>query len=123
MQFALDTGSWDIYLDPTGNLAMLDNATPGRFADLVCQRVRHRLQTFMGECFLDTSVGIPYYTEVLKKNPDMRRVRALLLATISGVEGIRKILELKVDFIARSREYKVIFKAEAVDGSIVEGSI
>lgn len=123
MQLALDTGSWDIYLDPTGNIATLGIDTPARSADLVCQRIRHRLQTFMGECFLDRSVGLPYYTEVLKKNPDMRRVRALILATISNVEDVRKIVDLKVDFLARSREYKVIFRAEATDGTIVEGSI
>ena len=123
MQLALDTNTWDIFLDSTGNIARLDNSTQERLGDLICQRVRHRLQTFQGECYLDRSVGVPYFSEVLKKNPDLRRVKNLLVATINGVEGVKKIIDFSVDFSARTREYKVIFEAEADDGTIVEGSI
>lgn len=123
MQLALDTNTWDIFLDSTGNIARRDDSTKDRLGDLICQRVRHRLQTFQGECYLDRSVGVPYFSEVLKKNPDLRRVKALLVATINGVEGIKKIIDFSVSFSARTREYKVIFKAEADDGTIVEGSI
>ena len=123
MQLALDTNAWDIFLDSTGNIACLDDYTQERLVDLICQRVRHRLQTFQGECYLDRSVGVPYFSEVLKKNPDLRRVKNLLVATINGVEGVKKIIDFSVDFSARTREYRVIFKAEADDGTIVEGSI
>ena len=123
MQLALDTNTWDIFLDSTGNIARLDDSTPERLVDLICQRVRHRLQTFQWECYLDRSVGVPYFSEVLKKNPDLRRVKNLMVATINGVEGVKKIIDFSVDFSARTREYRVIFKAEADDGTIVEGSI
>lgn len=123
MQLALDTNTWDIFLDSTGNLARLDDSTQDRLEDLICQRVRHRLQTFQGECYLDRSVGVPYFSEVLKKNPDLRRVKNLLLATINGVEGVKKIIDFSVGFAARTREYKVIFTIEAYDGTIVEGNI
>lgn len=123
MQFALDTNSWDLQLDKSGNIACLGDTLEKGYADLVCQRVRHRLQTFQGECYLDRSVGLPYYAEVLKKNPDLRRVRALILSTIHDVPGISKIIDLQVDFSARTREYKVRFRAETTDEVIVEGSI
>ena len=123
MQMALDTNTWDIFLDSTGNIVRLDDSTQERLVDLICQRVRHRLQTFQGECYLDRSVGVPYFSEVLKKNPDLRRVKNLLVDTINGVEGVKKIIDFSVDFSARTREYRVIFKAEADDGTIVEGSI
>ena len=123
MQLALDTNTWDIFLDSTGNIARLDDSTPERLVFLICHRVRHCLQTFQGECYLDRSVGVPYFSEVLKKNPDLRRAKNLLVATINGVEGVKKIIDFSVDFSARTREYRVIFKAEADDGTIVEGSI
>lgn len=123
MQFALNTNTWDIGLDATGNIAMLGSNTSNDLGTLISQRVRHRLQTFQGECYLDRSVGIPYYTEVLKKHPDLRRVRALILAAIVGVDGVRKIIDLVIDFSSSTREYKVIFRAEADDGTIVDGSI
>ena len=123
MQLALDTNTWDIFLDSTGNIARLDDSTQERLVDLICQRVRHRLQTFQGECYLDRSVGVPYFSEVLKKNPDLRRVKNLLVVTINGVEGVKKIIDFSVDFSDMTREYRLIFKAEADDGTIVEGSI
>jgi len=72
---------------------------------------------------LDRSVGVPYFSEVLKKNPDLRRVKNLLVATINSVEGVKKIIDFSVGFLARTREYKVIFTIEAYDGTIVEGNI
>ena len=120
MQLALDTSTWDIFLDESGNIATLGEKSIG---DLICQRIKHRLQTFQGECFLDRSVGVPYFSEVLKKNPDLRRIRSLLVATISAVQGVSKILEFSVNFLPSTREYKVIFKAETSDGTIVSGEI
>lgn len=120
MQLELNTATWDLELDATGNIKTIGSDDP---AALLSQRIRHRLQTFRGECFLDRSVGVPYFSEVLKKNPDLRRVKNLLVATINGVEGVKKIIDFSVDFSARTREYKVVFKAEADDGTIVEGSI
>lgn len=120
MQLALNTVDWDIFLDGSGNIATLGEKSIG---DLICQRVKHRLQTFQGECFLDRSVGVPYFSEVLKKNPDLRRIRSLLVATISAVPGVDKVLEFSVNFISSTREYKVIFRAETSDGTIVSGEI
>lgn len=71
MQLALDTETWDIGLDGSGNIAVLVDPSA-----LLAQRIQCRLQTFKGECFLDRSVGVPYYEEILKKNPDLGRVRS-----------------------------------------------
>lgn len=119
MQLALDS-DWDIYLDRTGNIAQLK---PSEDGSLLCQRIKHRLQTFRGECFLDREVGVPYFSEVLKKNPDLGRIRALLASVVSGVEGVAKILSLEVLLDHATRQLTVNFRAQASDGTIAEGGL
>ena len=120
MQLALGTSTWDLYLDSTGNIAMLSNKP---FGPLLAQRIKHRLQTFRGECFLDRLVGVPYFEEVMKKNPDLGRIRSLLASVIKGVEGVVKILTLDVLFTARTRELSVKFKVLGTGETIVEGEV
>lgn len=119
MQLALDS-DWDIYLDRTGNIAQLK---PSEDGSLLCQRIKHRLQTFRGECYLDRSVGVPYFSEVMKKNPDLRRIRALLTSVVAGVEGVAKVLELGVVFDPKTRHMTATFRAQADDGTIATGEV
>lgn len=55
----LDTEAWDITLDDNGNLAVTDNPYA------VAQDVACACSTFQGECWYDSSLGIPYYSRIL----------------------------------------------------------
>jgi hypothetical protein len=123
MQFSLATETWDLFLDETGNISLRKSETLDELVDLICQRVKCRLQTFRGECYLDRNMGVPYFKEVMKKNPDLGKVRSLLAATIVGVEGVKSLEKLKIKFDASTREYKVIFRALADNGNEVNGEI
>ena len=123
MQFSLATETWDLFLDETGNISLRKSETLDELVDLICQRVKCRLQTFRGECYLDRNMGVPYFKEVMKKNPDLGKVRSLLAATIVGVEGVKSLEGLKIKFDASTREYKVIFRALADNGNVVNGEI
>lgn len=120
MQFALATLTWDLYLDSSGNIAVLPDKP---VAQLLSQRIKHRLQTFRGECYLDRSIGVPYFSEVMKKNPDLGRIRSLLASVISGVEGVVKILSLDVLFSQRTRTLSVKFRVMGSENSIAEGEV
>lgn len=120
MQLALDTSEWDLFLDRTGNISTLGKKES---SELLCQRIKHRLQTFQGECFLDRNVGVPYFSEVLKKRPDLGRIRSLLASVISSVEGVSKILSLEVLFDQSRRILSVEFRAQAADGTIAGGAV
>lgn len=119
MQLELSTDSWDLTLDKSGNLAVLGN---DKAPALLSQRIRHRLQTFRGECFLDRSVGVPYFSDVMKKNPDLGRVRSLFASIIAGVQGVVKILSLELDFSSTTRTLRVIFRVQG-NGFIAEGEV
>ena len=60
-----DTG--DIELD-NGNLVLTTNDSD----DEIIQRLRGRLQLFLGEWFLNTSIGIPYLQLVYRKGSTQR---------------------------------------------------
>lgn len=120
MQFALTTSTWDLYLDGSGNIAMLPSEP---FGPLLAQRIKQRLQTFRGECFLDRSVGVPYFEEVMKKNPDLGRIRSLLASVIKGVEGVVKILSLEILKDNKTRELSVRFRVLGSEETIVEGEV
>lgn len=119
MQLELNTATWDLELDETGNIRTIGSDDP---AALLSQRIKHRLQTFQGECYLDRSVGVPYFSEVLKKNPDLGRIRSLFASVISGVTGVVKILALTLDFRRGARELRVGFRVQG-DGFIAEGEV
>jgi hypothetical protein len=108
----------DLYLGPDGNLAVAVET-----GDSVAQRVECRLKTFLGEHFLDRTIGVPYYEEVFKKNPDVGRVRALLLSVVKKVPGVSKILTFSVEFFPGERVFKVDFSVQASDGTIISGGI
>lgn len=55
----LDPDTWDITLDDGGNLAVTDNPYA------VAQDVACACSTFQGECWYDSTLGIPYYQRIL----------------------------------------------------------
>lgn len=68
----LDTGTWDILLDDTGNLAITDNP------HAVAQDVACACSTFLGECWYDSTSGIPYWSRILGHWPGTQLVNATL---------------------------------------------
>lgn len=61
--FLLDLDTWDLCLDASGNLAVA-NAPYS-----IAQDVASQLKTFLGECWYDTSQGMPYWQSILGQRP------------------------------------------------------
>lgn len=61
----LDTTTWDLALDSAGNLAALDGA------EALAQDAASAIKTFSGEVYYDTSIGVPYFSEILSKTPSL----------------------------------------------------
>lgn len=116
--FAFDSTTDDLALDGSYQIAVTNS-----LADIVADRIRTRLRTFRGEHFLDRDLGVPYFEEVLKKNPDVERVRNLLLLATSEVEGVLKVLSFDTTFDQESRTFLVRFKVLVDGGITVEGEL
>jgi hypothetical protein len=59
----LDLTLWDLVVDAAGNIAFAQ--APYQ----VSQDVASALRTFLGECWYDVTIGIPYFTEILGEAP------------------------------------------------------
>ena len=62
----LDQAQWDIVLDVNGNIALAN--APYSIAQDVASAVR----TFVGECWYDNSLGLPYWQNILGKFPPLQ---------------------------------------------------
>lgn len=87
----LDRTAWDLVLDAAGNIAVCSE--PYSLAQDVATAVR----TFAGECWYNTSLGIPYFDTILGKWPPVALVKALIVKTALTVPGV---VEAKVTGVA-----------------------
>ena len=88
----------------------------------VDQRIDCVLRTFLGEWWLDRTQGLPYFAEMLKKNPDLSVVRQAFAAVILSVPGVRKIIKLETKFTASTRTLSVNFEVQGTDATVASGS-
>ena len=108
-------GLYDIALDPTTGDIALPNRT-GRSevvvfdgVDKVRQQIWLNLSTFLGEWFLDTTFGVPYFTSILVKNPSGAKIRSILRAAILSVPDVASIIQLDLVINSLTRQLGVRF--------------
>jgi hypothetical protein len=77
----LDQTQWDLVLDTSGNIAMA--SPPYALAQDVASAVR----TFLGEVYYDTTLGIPYFEDVLGKLPPASLLTQLMSNEALTVPG------------------------------------
>lgn len=82
----------------------------------IMQNLAIRLRFFLGEWFLDTTQGLPYYQEVFVKSPNQIQIESILMQEIVQTRGILEILSFESDFDTRKRIYSVKFRARSISG-------
>ncbi|MCQ9124370.1 hypothetical protein [Rodentibacter caecimuris] len=84
------------------------------------QQIKVVLLTFLGEWFLDTTIGLPYFDEILVKNPDSSRIQSIFRKKIMGIKGVLSIEQLSLEFNRKERVLSVQFSAKTVEGMIMD---
>ena len=116
----------NFYLDPiTKDLVIQDfnlrlTATT---TEWLSQKIENRLKTFYGEWFADATIGIKYFRDILKKQPNLDQVNTIFRNAIINTEGVQSIDEFNVDFNSSTRTYQIDFVVTAEDGETVESSL
>lgn len=84
----LHPDTWDIYLDANGNLELTNPDSS------IAQDVASAVRTFEGECWYDTTLGMPYFQSILGKSPPnslvVSNIRDQAL-TINGVNSVNVV--------------------------------
>jgi hypothetical protein len=86
-------------------------------ADCAAQKLTNRFLLFLGEWFLDSSQGLPFYQLIAVKNPDPTVLERLFTNIVLSVPGVTKVDFLTVK-INNQRQASMQMQAE-VDGAYV----
>jgi hypothetical protein len=111
----------DFRLDADGDLSLEE----GDFvliagAEAVASDLRARLQTFAGEWFLDTSIGVPYFSDVFGKTP-APRVEAVFREQILGTPGVASIESIRLQRV--DRRLLVAFRVLTDFGELIDATL
>lgn len=109
----------DILLDEvTHDIVFVNGSTPitEDQKTTVAQRLKIRLQTFLGEYFINTSVGIPYYQRILNKIVSKDTVDAIFQSQILEDVGVLEIVQYSSSIDVAKRSLSVDFVVRTTDG-------
>lgn len=114
MDFKLDPTSWDI-IWRNGSLRKEETTQP--LTETVGQRLKIRLQTFLGEWFINTVYGVPYWQRLLGIKQTSKAAADLIFQQeILKEEGVKEIVSFESTFV--NRKYSLVFKVRVVTGEV-----
>jgi len=116
----------DISLDlnpisPTFNDLLVQNGdlviTPTQL-DAIQQHIVQRIRIFLGEWFLDNTIGLPYFQQILVKNPNQSVIDSLFASQILSTPGVTLLnsYSFRVDFV--NRTLNISFSALTTSGTV-----
>lgn len=115
----------DYLLGANGDLAVVNGDYAFVSGQAAClQGVQIRILTYLGEIYLDTSLGVDYLNQILIKNPDPANVRTLVAAAIADTPDVIEVIgaNLVIDSGRNgSIHYKIrtVYSDLPVDDSVV----
>ena len=77
--------------------------------DEVRQRVLFRMRTQLGEWDFDTTLGLDYFGEILKNDPDLALIQTRILTLVATTPGVLQVRDLDVSLDAPSRTMRVAY--------------
>jgi hypothetical protein len=90
-----------------------------RGAEAVAQRVRVRFRWFLGEWFLDERLGVPYYSDILVKNPDPILISFIFRRVLLSTPGVKSVSSFSATLDRTTRTLLVDFEATLDNGIIL----
>lgn len=86
----------DILLDPLGHDLTIVNGDLALTGD-EAQHIKQRLLTLYQEWFLDLSIGLPWFTDILGKYKDLTQVEILLKSCIQETPGVAALTAFSIE--------------------------
>lgn len=95
-----------------GDLTLIDGKTA------IQQHILQRLRIFLGEWFLDNTIGLPYFQQIMIKNPDQSKIDALFQNQILGTPGVTNLLTYSFTPNLNSRLLSISFSVMTESGQV-----
>lgn len=89
--FQLNWSIWDMMLDSAGNWAIFD---PSTYAESVAQDAACAFKTFLGDCWYNNRLGMPYLQSIFGQQPPLSFVSAKLIAQALTMSNIDRVVIL-----------------------------
>jgi len=115
MDLKIDYSTGDVIF-VNGPLTKSDVTQP--LVETVQQRLFIRLRTFLGEWFLNTAYGVPYFQDVLGKKTTKSAVDLIMQQQILAEVGVKEITYFNSTLV--NRQYSLNFRVKVVDGSTTD---
>lgn len=100
----------DILLGNSGDLKITDSGDI-ELTNSVRQAIRVRLRWFLGEWRLGPDAGIPWFEEILIKNPNIDRCCQLFREAILSVEEVKNVTNMSLTIDPKTRRAVLKFSA------------
>ncbi len=78
----LDLTAWDFVLDVNGDLAMASDPYS------MAQDAASAIRTFIGECYYNTTLGMPYFQTLFGKAPNINYMKQKFIGQALLVPGV-----------------------------------
>ncbi len=85
-------------------------------AESVAQKIKIRLKRYQGEYFLDTTIGVPYFQEILKKGVSKDYVDTIFIDEITETIGVETLDTYESILDRSSGVYQFSFAATTSEG-------
>lgn len=96
-----------------GDLVMTPDQETG-----IRQHILQRLRTYLGEWFMDLSIGIDYFGQILTKNPDQSTIDAIFISIILGTPGVAELSAYSFQSDFTTRTASVSFTVQTTQGTV-----
>ena len=104
----------DLFLDNSGSAVLVEDD------EAIVQQLLIRFKFALGEWFLDIRIGVPFFQEILVKNPNLTRVRAIYRQLILTTPGIESLEKFSLTLVVSTRALSLSFTARKTDGGTLE---
>ena len=101
----------DLAVDDKGDIALTTS---------VRQSAVIRLRWFAGEWRLGPSIGIPYYEEVLVKNPSTEKIKRIFSNELFEIDEVDDVRDMTVNVQSEARQANVKFVLQTGEDAIME---
>lgn len=82
----------------------------------LAQRLTVKLRTWLGEFYLDSSVGMPYLESIFGKNRSLDSIKAIFQDAIIEEDEVEQLVTLNVSLDKANRILSVTFNVRSASG-------